>query len=100
MVDTKIIQGFADWCYDHFPPEKRTERCAEECAELIQICLKMGRADYDQAKLDQCRDKLVEEMSHVLFTMENVRRHFNITPEELDEKVKEKYAKYGVELPE
>lgn len=31
MVDTKIIQGFADWCYDHFPPEKDGAMCRGMC---------------------------------------------------------------------
>lgn len=99
MVNSKIIQKFADWCLENFPETDRNMVCAEECSELIQVLLKTYRSDYTDEQKAKLRDHIIEEMSQVMYTVEEVRQHYNITVEELEAAVIKKYHKYGVELP-
>lgn len=94
---TPKMKTFADWCYDHFDKDGIEDRLAEECAELIQVLMKLNRKDLSFEKIEEANDNLAEEICHVLFIIDNIRHEYNVTDDALDAKIKEKYEKYNLE---
>lgn len=94
---TPKMKTFADWAYDYFNKDGIEDRLAEECAELIQVLMKLKREDLSPEKIEKAHDNLAEEICHVLFIIDNIRHKHNVTDDALDAKIKEKYEKYGLE---
>lgn len=63
----------------------------EECAELIQAASKVKREEKNAI------NKLIEEMTHVLYMIEKTSTNWGITQSDIDSEVKKKSEKYGLE---
>lgn len=89
-INTKEIVNFA---LDNFPLGLQIDILQEECAELIQALSKYKRADYVKPK-GNVRENLIEEISHVLISIDVVSSILNINPDEVQNEIAKKCNKY------
>jgi len=74
---------------------ERLDLMQEECAEVIQICSKIKRFGYDDTKPGQNftnRQRLEEELGHVLNMLEMMVRRKDIEPDMVEQSKKTKSA--------
>lgn len=91
-VNTKEI---VDFVLKNFPSNIQLDILQEECAELIQALSKYKRVDYTNfTTMDERLDNVIEEMAHVLISIDVVTSLLNIDVPEIQNEINKKCKKY------
>ena len=95
-VNTKEIVDFA---IKNFPTDLQIDILQEECAELIKALSKYKRENYPNnmsnlKSYKEARNNLIEEMSHVLISIDVVSSILNISVSEIQDEITQKCKKY------
>ena len=83
-----------------FPHDLQIDILQEECAELIKALSKYKRDDYpnnltDFSKTIETRQNVIEEISHVLISIDVVSYILEISEFEVQAEINKKVEKYG-----
>lgn len=89
-VNTKEIVDFA---LKNFPTDLQMDILQEECAELIKALSKYKRENYSKSN-EETRSNLIEEMSHVLISIDVVSSILEISVSEIQDEITKKCKKY------
>ena len=75
MIDRRIVAA----SINYYGADKQTVVCMEECAELIQSCLKYRRTTkgLTPKSEEEVRENLFEELSDVIMNIEQIKYLFN-----------------------
>ena len=95
-VNTKEIVDFA---LKNFPTDLQIDILQEECAELIKALSKYKRENYPNNITNfksnkETRSNLIEEMSHVLISIDVVSSILKISVSEIQDEITKKCKKY------
>ena len=95
-VNTKEI---VDFSLKNFPTDLQIDILQEECAELIKALSKYKRENYPDNMTDfksdkETRNNLIEEMSHVLISIDVVSSILKISVSEIQDEITKKCKKY------
>ena len=95
-VNTKEIVDFA---LKNFPTDLQIDILQEECAELIKALSKYKRENYPNnmsnlKSYKETRSNLIEEMSHVLISIDVVSSILKISVSEIQDEITKKCKKY------
>lgn len=96
-VNTKEIVDFA---LKNFPTDLQIDILQEECAELIKALSKYKREENYPVNVTnlksykETRNNLIEEMSHVLISIDVVSSILNIDEYEIQDEINKKCNKY------
>ena len=95
-VNTKEI---VDFSLKNFPTDLQIDILQEECAELIKALSKYKRENYPNnitnfKSNEETRSNLIEEMSHVLISIDVVSSILKISVSEIQDEITKKCKKY------
>lgn len=91
-VNEKFIEGLIDKSGED--PQNQLDILQEECAELIQAISKYRRGKFE------AREKIIEEMSHVIFSASTSAKLLCITQEDIRKEEHKKAVLNGIDLDE
>lgn len=87
-LSDEVIKNFGE------DPQKQLDILQEECSELIQAISKYRRGK------PNAREKIIEEMTHVLISSSVSAQLMGITQEDILHEQRKKAFKYGVDIDE
>lgn len=99
MINNINTQEIVDFALKNFPTDLQIDILQEECAELIKALSKYKRESYPDNMTDfksdsETRNSVIEEMSHVLISMDVVASIVKISESDIQNEINKKVQKY------
>lgn len=99
MINNVNTQEIVDFALKNFPADLQLDILQEECAELIKALSKYKRENYPNNMTDfksdsETRNNVIEEMSHVLISIDVVSSIVKISGSEIQDEINKKVQKY------
>lgn len=99
MINNVNTQKIVDFAIKNFPTDLQIDILQEECAELIKALSKYKRENYPNNMTDfksdsETRNNVIEEMSHVLISMDVVASIVKISERDMQNEINKKIQKY------
>lgn len=99
MINNLNTQEIVDFALKNFPTDLQIDILQEECAELIKALSKYKRENYPDNMTDfksdsETRNSVIEEMSHVLISMDVVATIVKISESDIQNEINKKVQKY------
>lgn len=99
MINNVNTQEIVDFALNNFPADLQIDILQEECAELIKALSKFKRENYPDNMTDfksdsETRNNVIEEMSHVLISMDIVASIVKISERDIQTEINKKVRKY------
>lgn len=99
MINNVNTQEIVDFALNNFPTDLQIDILQEECAELIKALSKYKRENYPDNMTNfksdsETRNNVIEEMSHVLVSMDVVSTILKISERDMQNEINKKVQKY------